>query len=225
MGKFALLYLICLPRFAVLILISSADFVGLCCRYCWSVFQQPRPRKVPAHAPPPHFAHLNVTFVMHLSQAAALVVVVVTGPEVGFKLLANEFPFAREVSCLQSLLFLLLTLWLPFAPFCLSFWFFFFVPMLHARTVSKSLLICCTSGLPTFYYILCVFVDPPNHNAYCFSSTLHLDATHQNKKKKTLAIGTWNRTADEKLPKHNKQIWAFRWSVHSCGPLNNRLYK
>lgn len=125
---------------------------------------------------------------MHLSQAAALVVVVVTGPEVGFKLLANEFPFAREVSCLQSLLFLLLTLWLPFAPFCLSFWFFFFVPMLHARTVSKSLLICCTSGLPTFYYILCVFVDPPNHNAYCFSSTLHLDATHQNKKKKHLQL-------------------------------------
>lgn len=109
--------------------------------------------------------------------------------------------------------------------FALASGFFFFVPMLHARTVSKSLLICCTSGLPTFYYILCVFVDPPNHNAYCFSSTLHLDATHQNKKKKTLAIGTWNRTADEKLPKHNKQIWAFRWSVHSCGPLNNRLYK
>lgn len=60
--------------------------------------------------------------------------------------------------------------------------------MLHARTVSKSLLICCTSGLPTFYYILCVFVDPPNHNAYCFSSTLHLDATHQNKKKKHLQL-------------------------------------
>jgi len=49
-GKFALLYLICLARFAVLILISSADFVGLCSR-CWYIFRASTANPAPPWPP------------------------------------------------------------------------------------------------------------------------------------------------------------------------------